>query len=232
MNHATTATAEAPTADNLLDRLRALPVAVLSDAADSLGATGCVMNGVRRLVGERVAGYARTIGREVAPANGTQADIDPKLGMGTQVVIDSCGPDEVIVISARGNAEFAVWGDNMATRAHAVGVRAVVTDGVIRDLDEMEGIGMAVYAAGTTPRQAFKRLLTSSIDAPVVVAGVMVRRGDVIVADGDGVISIPAGRADEILAKAEAIQAVETQMHGFLVAGNSLVSAVEKYKQR
>jgi len=217
---------------SLLERLSAVPVAVLSDAAGALGLPDTVLTGVRRICGRRVAGYARTVARELAPANATQADIDPSLGMGTQMVIDSCKPNEVIVIGVHGNTDFAVWGDNMATRAHAVGVRGMVTDGAIRDVDEMDGVGMAVFAAATTPRQAFRRLVTTSINGPVVVGGVRVCPGDLIVADGDGVIAIGAGKAAELVARAEALHAVENEMQGYIRAGNSLVSAVEKYKAR
>ena len=218
--------------DSLIDRLSAVPVAVLSDAAGALGLPDGVLKGVRRLSGQRVVGYARTIGRELAASNSTQADFDPRLGMGTQMVIDSCAPNQVIVIGVRGDADFAVWGDNMATRARAVGVRGMVTDGAVRDIDEMDGLDMAVFAAATTPRQAFRRLVTTSINEPVVVGGVRVRPGDLIVADGDGVIAIAAEKVEEVLARAEAVHSVENEMQDYLRAGNSLVSAVEKYKAR
>jgi len=217
---------------DLLDRIAGLPVAVLSDAIDSLGLGNTVLDGVRRLSGRRVAGYARTISREATPQNMVQGDLDSQLGMGTQHVIDSCQPDDVIVVAARGYQSSAVWGDNMATRAGSLGVKGVVTDGAVRDLDEMDDLGMTVFAAGTVARQAMKRMITTAIDQPVVLGGVTVRSGDVVVGDGDGVVILPRPLAAAIVTEAERIQAVETEMHGFLKSGNALVAAVLKFKQR
>jgi len=219
-------------ADALLKALEHLPVAVVSDTIDTLGLPNTVLRGVARMAGRRIVGRARTISRELAPSNVTQADIDPELGMGTQVLIDSCKPDDVIVIGARGDRDYAVWGDNMATRASAVGVRGMVTDGAVRDIDQMDDLGIAVFAGATTPRQAFKRLLTLSINEPVFCGGVRVRSGDIIIADGDGVVVIGAEHADKVAAKAAEIHAIENTMQDFLREGNELVAAVKKFKQR
>jgi len=125
-----------------------------------------------------------------------------------------------------------VWGDNMATRASSLGVRAVITDGAVRDIDEMDALGMAVFAAATTPRQAFRRLVTTSINQPVVVGGVRIRPGDLIVADGDGVIAIPIEHAEALAERAEAVHKIEATMQDYIRAGNTLVSAVETFKAR
>lgn len=216
----------------LIKRLHALPVAILSDSAEAIGLPEAVLRGVSRMRGTRVAGYARTVARELAPSNATQADYGAALGMGTQAVIDSCGPLEIMVIAVRGNRDYAVWGDNMATRASSLGVRAIVTDGAVRDIDEMDSLGMAVFAGGTTPRQAFRRLVTTAINEPVVVGGVRIHPWDIIVADGDGVIAVSASKAEALARHAEDLHGIENTMQDYIRAGHSLVSAVDKFKAR
>jgi 4-hydroxy-4-methyl-2-oxoglutarate aldolase len=228
--HLATSTGDA---DKNLAAFEGLPVAVISDAVDALGLPNTVLDpGVRLLSGKPLVGRARTISRIKAPPNATQPEIDPSLGMGTQKLIDSCQSGDVVVIAAEDNLDFAMWGDNMGVRASSLGVRGVVTDGAVRDLDEMPKLGLSVYARGTTPKQAFRRMLTLTIDQPIVCGGVMVRSGDVVIGDADGVVVVPHARAAEVAAKAREIHGVEATMQDFIRAGNSLVSAVEKFKAR
>ncbi len=219
--------------DPLLTAFAGLPVAVISDAVDALGLPNTVLDpAVRCLSGNVILGRARTISRFRAPPNATQAEVDPSLGMGTQKLIDDCREGDVVVIGAENDVDFAMWGDNMGVRASSLGVRGVVTDGVVRDLAEMSRLGLSIFARGATPKQAFRRMLTASIDQPTICGGVMVRPGDVVIGDTDGVIVIPQSKAAEVAAKARDIHGVEDTMQGFIRAGNSLVSAVEKYKAR
>lgn len=224
-----------PAAKNtsFIERARKLPVAVLSDALDALGLPTSIMDAtVRRISGPKLSGVARTVDRMPATANGAQADIDAKLGMGTQLVLDSLIPGEVVVIAARGGLDAAMIGDNMAHRAQNQGAAGFVTDGAIRDVDELASMNLAIYAAGAMPRQAYKRFVTLSIDQPIVCGSVRVCRGDLVVGDADGIIVIDEKHVTAVLDKAEAIEIVEAQMKIFINAGNSLVAAVEKYKQR
>ena len=217
----------------LIERSRKLPVAVISDALDALGLPTSIMDAtVRRFSGPKLVGVARTVNRMPATVNGSQLDIDPKLGMGTQFVLDSLLPGEVVVIAAGGCLSAAMIGDNMAHRANNQGATGFVTDGAIRDVDELSSMNLAIYAGGAIARQAFKRFVTLSIDQPIVCGSVRVCRGDLVVGDADGVIVISEKNIAAVLDKAEAIELVEGQMKVFINAGNSLVAAVEKYKQR
>jgi regulator of RNase E activity RraA len=218
--------------DPELSLLDGLPVAVISDVMDGLGFGSTVMDGVRLLSGHRICGRARTVERAPAPFNATQADIAPALGTGTQQVIDSGKPGDVIVIAAQGNGGSAMWGGNMGTRASSLGVLGLVTDGVVRDLEEMDALGLTIFGGGQSPRQAYKRMITRSINQPIACGGVWVRPGDLIVGDGDGVVVVPPARAAEVAEKARATIAAEGVMQKFIREGNSLVAAVEKYKIR
>ena len=141
--------------DVLVTRVQRMPTAILSNAMDALGMSNALIGGaVRRLAGERFAGRARTVDRVPAPSNAQPAHDDPRLAMGVQLVIDASPPGSVIVVAAQGDRSAAMWGGNMAIRARRAGVRAVVTDGAVRDLDEMDGLGLVTFAAATCSRQA------------------------------------------------------------------------------
>ncbi len=224
---------EAASSDPILTRLQELCVAVVCDAMDSLKIpSALVHSGIRRFSGNRMVGRARTIERIPQPMNATQADIDPALGMGTQMVMDSSGPGTVIVVAAQGLETAGLSGDNMATRCVGVGVAGVLVDGAIRDIDAIRGMNLTVYARTTAPRMGLGRAVTLSIDKPVVCGGVYIRPGDIVFGDADGVVVIPEARAEEIVKEAERIEPLERQTRDFIAQGNSLVDAVKKFKVR
>lgn len=232
MQRSNQATKPAATTDAEAAALEGLPVAVISDVMDGMGLPNAVMDGVRQLAGKTIVGRARTVERAPAPSNAAQADIAPELGMGTQQVIDNGKPGDIVVIAAQGNGGSAMWGGNMGTRAQQVGIVGMVTDGVLRDLNEMDALGLSIYAAGQSPRQAFKRMITRAIDKPIICGGVYVRPNDIIVADGDGVVVVPPAKAVEIAERSRAVIEVESTMQKFIRDGNTLVAAVQKYKIR
>lgn len=219
--------------DTLLDRAAKLPVAVLSDAIDALGLPSTILDpSIRRLCGGRLAGRARTVDRMPAPPNASQIDFDTRLGMGTQFVIDTARARDVIVINAQGNCSAGLVGDNMGHRAHKVGALGFIIDGAVRDVDELEALGLHIYARAVSPRQGARRFVTTAVDSPIMCGSVRIRPGDLIVGDADGVAVLPHEHAANIVERAEAIEQVEMTMKAFLDSGNTLVAAVEKYKQR
>jgi regulator of RNase E activity RraA len=217
----------------VLGRLEKLSVPLVCDALDKLKIPcGMVHAGIRRMSGTRMIGRARTVDRAAAPANATQADIDPALGMGTQTVIDSSGPGMVVVIAAQGLETAGLIGDNMATRCVGVGVAGCLVDGAIRDIEAIHELRLTVFARALAPRMALGRAVTLAIDRPVICGGVYVRPGDIVFGDADGVVVFPAARAEEVAAEAERIEPVEKQVRAFIAQGNTLVDAVNKFKVR
>lgn len=120
----------------------------------------------------------------------------------------------------------------MATRAAARGAQAVVTDGAVRDIADMPAIGIAVYAQGTSPRVNFQHIVTLAIDQPVVCGGVLVAPGDIVIADHDGVIVVPAAQAREVAQRARAMHETEERMQAAIRDGAGLVEAIRQYKIR
>jgi 4-hydroxy-4-methyl-2-oxoglutarate aldolase len=222
-----------PSSDPLLSRFAGLGSSMVFDAMHTLGLANGVMDSrVRHLSGAPVVGRARTVGRSTAAGNARQPHFDPSLSMGIQQVIDSIRPDDILVIEMGGDASGATWGANMATRASLLGALAVVTDGAVRDIAEMPDMGISVYAQGVSPRVNFQHIVTLSINEPVMCAGVVVVPGDIIIADHDGVIVVPAAQAEVVADKAQELHHIEQRMQEAIRGGSGLVDAIKTYKIR
>ena len=116
-------------------------------------------------------------------------------------------PGSVIVVES-GDRDYALAGGNVCAVAHRRGIAAFVLDGLIRDLGEVREIGFPVFARGVIPIPGSKARLGSHRET-VRCGGVPVGPGDVVVADEEGVVVVPADRHDEVLAAARARLAKE-----------------------
>jgi len=112
-------------------------------------------------------------------------------------------PGTVVVVAGATESRTAILGDLVAADLLAAGVAGVVTDGLIRDSRAVAELGLPVWARGVTPVASHKDGV-GSIGGQVTIGGVVVRDGDVIVADADGVVVWPAAKYDEHLAAADA----------------------------
>ena len=85
------------------------------------------------------------------------------------------------------------------------GVAALVTDGLVRDLDDLETVGVPTFAMGVTPNSPQRRG-PGSVGLPIVCGGVAVASGDIVVGDRDGVVVVPRARIEETLKSLDARQ--------------------------
>ena len=107
----------------------------------------------------------------------------------------------VIVVKA-GDTDYAVAGGNVCAVAQKHGVVALIVDGVIRDLAEIRASRFPVFARGVIPIPGDKSEL-GALNVPVKCGGVPVAPGDIVVADEEGIVVVPAARADEVLKAAQ-----------------------------
>lgn len=121
-------------------------------------------------------------------------------------VNDEIRPGDLIVIDASGVKECGFIGSNNSMGWLAAGAVGAVTNGGARDTDELIKQKVPVYSRGIARGIRPGRLELESTNQPVTVGGVFIRPGDVIVADGDGVIAVPAERADQVAQIAIRIQ--------------------------
>lgn len=94
-----------------------------------------------------------------------------------------------------------LFGGNMSTQYKALGVVAVVTDGPMRDLDEIREIGVQYYATGVTPGHG--DMMVRDVGVPVTVGGMTVMTGDMVHMDKHGVVKFPASKMAQILENAQ-----------------------------
>jgi regulator of RNase E activity RraA len=145
-------------------------------------------------------------------------------GNARMTLIDDANPGDVLVFDALGFGG-PVFGDMTGLRAIHVGVAAVITDGVVRDADALNELGLAVYAARTSPALVTPTIVPWEFDVPIACGGVLVMPGDWIVADRDGVMVIPETLLDVLVRRAQTILAEETFSAALLRSGQPLRTA-------
>jgi len=116
-------------------------------------------------------------------------------------------PGDVIVVEA-GDEEMAVSGGNVCLVAQRHGVAGFVVDGVVRDVGEARASGFPLFARGISPIPGRKDG-PGEINASIRCGGVVVNPGDVVVADGEGIVAVPRAQAADLLRKAEAKAAAD-----------------------
>jgi 4-hydroxy-4-methyl-2-oxoglutarate aldolase len=115
---------------------------------------------------------------------------------------------DVIIAATDGYCETAVTGDLLIGMLRNLGAVGFVTDGCVRDLVGLKSVGLPAWSMGVTPNSPHRNG-PGTIGMPVNIAGHVVRSGDIVVADLDGVVIIPQEMLATVLAKLPAIRAAE-----------------------
>ncbi|MFF4689656.1 RraA family protein [Streptomyces sp. NPDC001307] len=123
--------------------------------------------------------------------------------------IHRAAPGSVVVVES-GDLDYALAGGDVCAVARRRGVAAFVADGLIRDLGEVREPAVPVFARGVIPIPGAKKAVRP-LNRPVRCGGVRVESGDVIVADEEGVVAVPASRAEEVLRAAQTKLAKESE---------------------
>jgi regulator of RNase E activity RraA len=208
---------------SLLKRLVALPTGNACDALIEMGWLPRVMCGVKSVGnGAPFAGPAFTLRQEPRPVG-----VAPNVNLTKHAhAIDTLvQPGQVLVIDTGGHDEACTFGSILMFRAKLRGIAAVVTDGTARDIDEIPGAGLPVYASGGNPVPSKVFFQTVSIGEPVSCGGVSVKPGDIVLGDATGVLVIPPELLPEVVERAEAIGRKEALWMAGIRAGQSLGQA-------
>jgi 4-hydroxy-4-methyl-2-oxoglutarate aldolase len=112
----------------------------------------------------------------------------------------------------------AVTGDLLLGMAKNRGVRGLVTDGLVRDLQGILGVGLPVYCAGVTANSP-ARNGPGTVGLPVVVGGVAIESGDLIVGDSDGIVVVRRSEVSAVIEKLAAVRAAEADLEAKVKAG-------------
>lgn len=203
----------------------ALTCAIVSDSLDSTGARSQVMAPeIAPLVtGSRVVGRAHTI--QFAPTE-TNPDDPYDAAM---AFIDGLEPGSVAVIATGGDARTAYWGELFSAAAKGHGAVGAVCDGPVRDIAKIRSVGFDVFAPGSRPVDFRGRMCVVSSGESVRCGGVLVAPGDLVLADDDGVVVVPAAVEAEVLGLAVARATAERSVLAELLDGASLREVWERW---
>jgi regulator of RNase E activity RraA len=146
-------------------------------------------------------------------------------------MIDEAKPGDVGVLVIENGLDVAGLGGLMATAASARGMAGVIIDGGVRDLPEVRSLGLSVFARSVVPSSSVGRYATVDKGIPVECAGVRIEPGDLIIAGEDGVVAVPAGRAAEVLKRAQEIDARESKMVPLIKQLKTLSKAIERFNR-
>lgn len=201
--------------------------AVIADTLDSYGYHKQAVNTSIHALdsGLKLCGFARTgiympIYHDDENTNVYEYEIE---------LIDSLLEGEVCVLSCNNNKNIAPWGELLTTRAKYLKAEGCLTDGCIRDSNAIKKMNFPIFSNGTNPVDTKFRGKMIMSDKPAEVGGVLIKSGDLIFGDQDGLVSIPSELIDEVVEKSYDKVSHENTVRKELNEGKSLKEVFKKH---
>jgi 4-hydroxy-4-methyl-2-oxoglutarate aldolase len=189
---------------DVFDELARLGTATVHEAAARAQVVDLQL--VQVVPGSRAAGPARTV----------------RCGQGDNLMVHAAVAEaragEVLVLTMPDPEPVALVGELLATQAQARGVAALLVDAAVRDLQELQELGLPIWARYVRVRGAEKKV-PGGIGEPVSVGGARIRQGDAVVLDADGAVIVEQERVEAVLAAARERAEREREKRAKLQAG-------------
>merc|ERR1719217_1097629 len=203
--------------DEMLDKLGSLSTQALIEGLWVMGWPDAFIEGARPLgKGQKCVGRAVTLNM-VPQRPDIAADKPAGMESPEYEAFEMCGPKEVLVMASVGPWE-SVGGDIKFLRLKQLQVGGLVTDGSVRDTDELLNYGFPVFSFSTTPKQGPAAMQPWECNGVINCGKVVVRPGDAIIGDQDGVVVVPAAVAEKVYEIAHGREVVEEIIKAELVA--------------
>lgn len=190
----------------LVEALREIGTATISAELRNLGIRNAALTGPRALTRGKVsAGPALTL--QFMPMREDQfgaAEYDDPEKQLHRHVLYHAQQGDMVVVDARGDMDSGIFGEMMLTYFAGLGGEGVVIDGCIRDSAKARDLGVGLWVRGVTPNfHAQTNIFPFAVNVPIACANTFVVPGDIIVADDDGVVVVPAAFGPDLLKRAQ-----------------------------
>ena len=209
------------------DRLsESLYAAVLSDVLDGAGYRDRVLDArITHSTGPEVL-----VGRAATMLAGEEVEVEGTPYARQVEAIDALTEGAVVVATTHNSSRAAFWGELFSTAAIARGARGLRVDGLVRDRRKMDEMGFPVFATGSRPVDSMGRLTVYAYGVPIRCGGVAVRPGDLVFAEPDGVVVVPAEIEEGVVTAALEKVGKEDRVREELAGGASLAEAWARHR--
>lgn len=191
-----------------IDQLRTLGAATVYEAQ---GAKGALDSGIKPIdPASRLAGPAFTV------------DTRPADNLMLHCALLHAKRGDVLVVDAKGFLEAGPWGDVLTAAAMKVGIAGLLIHGAVRDASAIVETGFPVFCRGLSIKGTGKHQ-PGQLNVPVCVGDILIRPGDIVVGDRDGVAIVRREELDAVLASAQAREAKEAEQRAAIARGVTTV---------
>ena len=184
---------------------------------DAQNGTGALDHRIKPLVAE---------GQFAAPA--MTCNLAPRDSLPVMPAIHLAQAGDVLVIGCQGFDGAAAVGDNVAQMAHNQGIVAIVTDGLVRDVDGLLAVGLPIFSCGVSPNSPYKSG-PGDIGLRVAMGSVSIDPGDPLIGDRDGVVVVPRAGIDTVSAALDEVRAAEAKLGALVKGGATTMDWVPEY---
>lgn len=201
------------------EAFKRLGTSVISDVLDKLGIRGCIHGIHAQSGGGLICGPAFPVRYE--PEDGKGGSLGDFVGQ--------VEAGQVLVLDNYGRTDCTVWGGLTSAYAAVHGFEATVINGVFRDSDAVRASGYNIFSKGTCMTTGKGRTKCVATNEPICINDVQINPGDYMLGDGDGLLCIPASRADEVLKIAEELNEADIAAENAVKNGMYLAEAVKTF---